>query len=398
MSRKLKVAFGLLGGSLAAGLIASAPASGQAGKEPHKIAVLMSTTGPLSVLGIPEKAGIDIAAEDINAAGGVKGRRIELLNADEQSDPSKGVIAFKRLVDQKPAILIGPTFSSTALALIPLVEKENLPMISLGADDAQVRPLRKQVFLPAMTSQLTATAALSYMQKKGLRRIAVIRDTSAYGAGSTAILGERLASHNVEIVQTETFNMSDTAMTTQLTKIKNNPAVQGVLIWAFGAPAAILAREVDALGFTIPTVMTSIADPNFYKAAGAAADNRPFPATKANLYQYLLANDPSRKLLDKFVATYKQRFGEEPKQYAAVGYDAMLAAAKALEAAQGEDSASIISALDKLKFTGVNGNYAWGENGHAGPSISSIAMAVWKDGKILPEAVNCEGCFASQRP
>lgn len=367
----------------------------EGGQSPHKIALLVSLTGPLSSLGIPEKSGVELAVEDINAAGGVKGRPIAIVTADEQSDPSKGVIAFKRLLDQKPEVLVGPSYSSTALGIIPMVVKENLPMISLGADDAQVRPKRDQVFLPAMTSQLTARAVLSYLQKAGIHRVAMIRDTSAYGAGSEAILGENLRAFNVEIVQSLTFNMSDTSMTPQLTKIKGNTEAEAVLVWAFGAPAASLAREIDALDFKIPTVMTSIADINFYKAAGTAADNRPFPATKANLYRYLLPDDPSLKMLDKFVAEYKQRFGEEPRQYAAVGYDALLAGAKALEASADSRPESVISALNTLNFAGVNGSYSWGENGHAGPSMSSVSMAVWKDGKILPAPLNCGGCFAT---
>ncbi|HMN79712.1 MAG TPA: ABC transporter substrate-binding protein [Burkholderiaceae bacterium] len=367
---------------------------GQAGSGPYKLAVLASLTGPLSALGVPSKAAIELEVKRLNDAGGIAGRPIELVFGDDQSDPSKGVIAFKRLLDEKPVAMIGPNFSSTALGLIPLVEQARLPMLSMAAEDAQVQPGRKYVFMISLTSRLNAAAILSYLRSSSLRDVALLQDSGAYGRGGARLLTELAPQYNVRIIQTETFNLADTDMTPQLTKVRNNREVQAVIVWAAGAAPATVARQYRSLDLKPPLMLTGAqADPGFAKSAGAAAEGAPFPTARAVLHAFLPPGNGSRRLLDAFVPAYRQATGVDANVFAAVAHDAVLLIAQALRAAPGGDPDALVTALESASFTGGNGEYRFAADAHSGMLPSSVAMAMWKDGRIVPAKPNCAGCF-----
>lgn len=382
----------------AATLLAAAfavPAAAQR-PEPYRVAVLASLTGPLASLGVPSKAALDIAARRVNDAGGINGRQIQLIYGDDQSDPSKGVIAFKRLLDEKPVALIGPNFSSTALGIIPLVEQARLPMITMAAEDTQVAPGRRHVFMISLTTRLNALANLSYLKTVGARNVALLHDSGAYGRGGQRTLSELAAAAGVQIVQTETFNLGDADVTAQLTKIRNNPQVQAVVLWAAGGTPAVVARQFRALDFKQPLVVTGAqGDPGFAKAAGPAAENHPFPAGRALLNAYLPADNPSKKLFDEFITDYRAATGNEPNVFAAVAHDAFRLLALGLAGAPTGDADKLVAALEGVKLVGVNGEYAFSREQRAGMLPASIAMGVWKDGRIQPTRPNCDGCFAT---
>ena len=364
--------------------------------EPYRVAVLASLTGPLASLGVPSKAAIDIAAKKFNDAGGLNGRQFELIYGDDQSDPSKGVIAFKRLLDDKPVAMIGPNFSSTALGIIPLVEQARLPMITMAAEDTQVAPGRRHVFMISLTTRLNAQANLGYLKAIRATNIALLHDSGAYGRGGQRVLAELAQAAGISILQTETFNLGDADLTPQLTKIRNNAAVQALVMWGAGGTPAVAARQFRALDFKVPLVVTGAqGDPGFAKAAGPAAENLPFPAGRALMNAYLPPDNPSKKLFDEFNNDFRRVTNSDPNVFAAVAHDAFRLLASALAAAPGGEPEKLVAALEATRLVGVNGEYAFGREARAGMLVSSIAMGSWKDGRIQPTSPNCEGCYAT---
>src|SRR5205807_970770 len=106
---------------------AASAAAGAATGTPYKIGFLISLTGPLASFGVSDKAAIDVEVKKLNASGGIDGHPVEIVMEDDASDPSKGVVAYKKIVDQKPIAMIGPVFSSVSLAVIPLSMQAKLP-------------------------------------------------------------------------------------------------------------------------------------------------------------------------------------------------------------------------------------------------------------------------------
>ncbi|HEX6512328.1 MAG TPA: ABC transporter substrate-binding protein, partial [Chloroflexota bacterium] len=167
----------------ASGAASAKPAaSGAATGTPYKIGVLSSLTGPYASLGTPVRQTIELEAKRINDAGGIDGHPIQLVAQDDETDPSKGVIAFKKILDEKPIAQLGPVFSSTALAILQSEQDAKIPAIHTAADPSQVTPIRKYTFMDAPRADVMVQSLSSYMQKQKIGKIAIIHDQSAYGA------------------------------------------------------------------------------------------------------------------------------------------------------------------------------------------------------------------------
>ncbi|HLG71955.1 MAG TPA: ABC transporter substrate-binding protein [Chloroflexota bacterium] len=379
----------------AASASAKPAASGAATGTPYKFGVLSSATGPYASLGVPVRQTIELEAKRINDAGGVDGHPIQLVIQDDETDPSKGVIAFKKILDEKPIAQLGPVFSSTALAIIPLEEQAKIPAIHTAADPAQVNPLHKNVFMDAPRVDVMVQSLSSYMQKQKISKIAILHDQSAYGAAGPKAFKDVGPKFGVDVIEDEIYNTPDTDMTAQLTKIKNNSQVQALMMWGSGAAPVIIAKEFKSLGFNIPILFSAAeADgPGFVQPAGAAAEGVIMNTNKLQVYDYLQPNDPSKKLLGDFIPAYKAAVGKDPNEFSANAYDAIHMMVQAILNAKSTDSDKIVDALEHLKFDGADGTYQYSPTDHAGMQISALTMVTVKDGKLVPTTPNCDGCF-----
>ncbi|MBV9121395.1 MAG: ABC transporter substrate-binding protein [Chloroflexi bacterium] len=357
--------------------------------------MLSSLTGPYASLGTPVRDTIQLEANRLNAAGGIDGHPVQLVIQDDETDPSKGVIAFKKILDEKPIAQLGPVFSSTALAIIPLEEQAKIPAIHTAADPAQLTPIHKNVFMDAPRVDVMVQSISSYMQKQKVGKIAILHDQSAYGAAGPKAFKEVGPKFSVDVVEDEVYNTPDTDMTAQLTKIKNNTQVQALMMWGSGAAPVIIAKEFKALNFSIPIYFSAAeADgPGFVQPSGAAAEGVLMNTNKLQVYDFLLPDDPSKKLLGDFIPAYKQATGKDANEFAANAYDAFHMMVQAIINAKGTDPDKIVDALEHLKFDGADGTYQYSSTDHAGMQIGALAMVTVKDGKLTPIKPNCDGCF-----
>ncbi|MFI5267785.1 MAG: ABC transporter substrate-binding protein [Chloroflexota bacterium] len=381
----------------ASGSAAAKPAASGAAATgtPYKFGLLSSATGPYASLGVPVRQTIELEAKRLNDAGGIDGHPVQLIIQDDETDPSKGVIAFKKILDEKPIAQLGPVFSSTALAIIPLEEQAKLPAIHTAADPAQMVPLHKYTFMDAPRVDVMVASLASYMQKQKISKIAILHDQSAYGAAGPKAFKEVGPKYGVDVIEDEVYNTPDTDMTAQLTKIKNNSQVQALMMWGSGAAPVIIAKEFQALGFKIP-IMFSAAEadgPGFIQPAGAASEGVFMNTNKLQVFDYLLPDDPSKKLLSDFIPAYKQSVGKDPNEFAANAYDAFHMMVQAIVNAKSTDADKIVDALEHLKFDGADGTYQYSATDHAGMQIGALTMVTVKDGKLTPIKPNCDGCF-----
>lgn len=374
---------------------AASGAAGAATGSPYKFGVLSSSTGPYASLGTPVRQTIELEAKRLNDAGGIDGHPVQLIIQDDETDPSKGVIAFKKILDEKPIAQLGPVFSSTALAIIPLEVQAGIPAIHTAADPAQVNPVRKNVFMDAPSAEVMAASLASYMQKQKISKIAILHDQSAYGGAGPTAFKKVGSKYGVDVIEDEIYNTPDTDMTAQLTKIKNNGQVQALMMWGSGPAPVIIAKEFKSLGFKIPLLFSAAeADgPGFIQPAGPAAEGVVMNTNKLQVADYLLPNDPSKKLLSDFIPAYKQAVGKDPNEFSANAYDAFHMMVQAIKNAKSTEPAKIVDAIEHLKFDGADGSYAYSPTDHAGMQIGALTMVTVKDGKLVPTTPNCDGCF-----
>ena len=151
--------------------------------DPIKIGAVLSVTGPAAFLGDPELKTMQLYVERINKAGGVLGRQIQLVHYDDGTDAGKANSFAKRLIDDdKVDVIVGGTTTGSTMSMVPLVEKAEIPFISLAGAVVIIDPVKKWVFKTPHTDRMAAEKVFEDMKKRGLTKIALISDTGGFGA------------------------------------------------------------------------------------------------------------------------------------------------------------------------------------------------------------------------
>jgi branched-chain amino acid transport system substrate-binding protein len=364
------------------------------GQATYKIGLLASLTGPYASRGIAAQNAVRLAAQQLNASGGVGGRMIELLVEDDRGDASQAVNALKNVVNADVVAIIGPTTNMAAVAMVPLLDEAEVPAISLAPDESQFQPVHRFVYVVAPPPALVAGGLLSYLEQANIRNIALIRETSAYGTAGTQELQAQAGKFGVRLIMDEPFGINDTDMSRQINNVKNNPLVEALVVWAStgSEAAAVITRQSHEMGLTMPVLQTiDQADPSFLQTTGSSADGVILEAGKTALFKYLAPTDPSQQPIDAFTSAYRQSTGKEPDHYAAMAYDAFQIVVGALRSV-GPAPDQLVAQLDKTSVSGVAGPYVFSPSEHAGMQPSAMAIAAVRSGELVPLQPNCQGC------
>jgi branched-chain amino acid transport system substrate-binding protein len=330
--------------------------------------------------------GIEAAIEDINAAGGVLGRKLTLVTRDDQSQPPKSIQNMSDLIDNEKVVAVfGPTNSGNALAWkhIPN-QKKVISMGMIGSGTDITKPMspgaENYMFRVSMMDREQVAALVAYALKSGSKKIGVMGETTGYGQGGVKDLLEILKLHNVEPVGVEKFAVSDTDMTSQLNKLKSAGA-DTLMVWAQGTPIGQLVRSMDKINY-FPTLLTSWAADNitYFDAAGKALADKPvFLRTMAD------ASTPKQKKLYDRIGSKLAAPSAFP--FAVHGYDATLLVAAAIRQAGSTDGSKMREALEDMKapVDGVMKVYTkpFSKTDREGLTAEDLVFIKWRDGKLV---------------
>ena len=369
---------------LAALAAAAVPVLGLA--QEIKIGGLLETSGFVASLGQPGLDGAQLAVDQVNAAGGINGRKVALVNVNSESDNTKTVSGAKRLLEQDNVVaVIGPMSSGSAFAVADTMERAKVPMIANGASRGIVQPpeTRKFMFLAPLTDVVVQSAMLRDMQAKGIKRIAILNSDVAFGTSGRDSLEKAVGQYGITIVAKETFGNADTDMTPQLTKIRATDA-EATVLWATGPGLAISTKNHRALGLKTPLYLAHSAnDFNFLRLAGDAANGVLLPSSKIYVTDSLPAGDPQKPVVERFVREYEKKYGKPPATFAGNGYDAAMMIMDAIRKV-GTDPAKLRDAIEATKdYVGVTAVYAYSPADHYGTKPESVVMLSVKDGKFV---------------
>lgn len=365
-------------------LLLTALSTAQA-QETIKIGGLLETSGPIASLGQPGLDGAMLAVEQINAKGGIGGKKLELVNLNTEGDNTKSVTAAKRLLEQSDVVaLVGPMNSGSSYAIIDTVQRAPIAMISNGGSRGIVLPPqdKKWIFLAPLTDVLVQSVMLADMKQRGVKTVALLNADSPFGTSGRDQLEKNAASYGITIAAQQAYGNDDKDMTPQLTKIRSaNP--DAVIIWATGPGQAIAVKNYRQLGLTAPLYLSHAAnDFNFLRLAGGAADDILIPSSKIYVIDSLKDSDPQKPLLSAFVRDYQAKYGKPPATFAGNAYDAVNMIAEAIRKV-GPDRAKIRDAIEGLKdYVGVTAVYAYGPDDHFGAKADSVVLLTVKDGKF----------------
>ena len=152
-------------------------------QEPIKIGGLFAVTGPPSFLGEPERNTANMVVDQINKAGGIKGRRLKLVYYDTQGDATKAVQAATRLIkEDRVSAIIGPSTTGETMAVIPVVENASIPLISCAAGIKITEPVRKWVFKTAQNDSLAVGRIYDHLKKRNINNVAILTVSDGFGA------------------------------------------------------------------------------------------------------------------------------------------------------------------------------------------------------------------------
>ena len=354
------------------------------GKEPYRIGAVVDISGPSSSLGVPERNTLQMLADDLNAAGGINGRPVDLTILDNKSDETEAVLAVKKLIDQQKVLaVIGASSSGPSLAMIDTVQKEQVPMVSMAAASTIVEPTqeRKWVFKTAQSDLVTANRIADYLQEKGITKIAFLYTNNAYGDNGRKAFEVIAPKKGLTVTTEEKFEASDKDMTPQLTRVKSSGA-QAAVVWAIPPTASIVTKNFRDLGLTIPLLHSHGAgNQKFVELAQGAADGVILPIGKLAVAEQLPDTDQQKELLLTYIDDYSKKYNSPPNSFGGYGYDAFKLLVAAIEKA-GDDKAAIRDELEKIQnFSGVSGIFNLSPEDHNGLKADSMVLVEIKDGK-----------------
>lgn len=354
-------------------------------KEPIRIGSFLSATGPAAYLGDPQVKTLQLYVDQINAAGGVLGRPIEWVYYDDGGAANNARTFARRLVAQdRVDVIIGGTTTGATMAAVELVERAEVPLVSLAGAVVIVDPVKKWVFKTPETDRMAAEKIFADMKKRGFSKIGLISGTGGFGASGREQAKSVAGNYGIQIIADETYAPSDTDMSAQLTRIRNNPEVQAVLNFDFGQAPAIVTRNYANLGIKLPFYQShGVASDDFLKLAGTAANGIRLPVSPILVADILPDSDPQKKIALEYGQAYEKRYGLWPSAFAGYSYDGLMLVLNAIEKAGGTDKKKVRDALESIQgFHGVTGTFNMGPGDHMGLSIAtSFRMVEVRDGK-----------------
>jgi len=361
------------------------------GEEAYKIGAIFDLSGPYSNLGIPEENTVEMMADQINAEGGINGRELEVIIYDTEGNAEKGITLVTKLIEQDEVLaIIGPSTSGVSLAIIDTITAAEIPLVSCAANIGIISPVEERywIFKTPQTDKEAVAEIYTYLEEQGITKVALITDTSGFGAAGRAFLISDAADYGITVVDDQTFASGDTSMESQLTHIKGTDA-EAVICWATDKESATVAVDMQTLQMEIPLFCShGIANPNFITQAGDAANGVIFPAGKLLFVENVPDSDPQKEVLVQYTADYEALYGEGTvSTFGGHAYDALSIVVIALEEMP-EDldldatRAALRDEIEKVEnFAGTGGVFTMSPTNHLGMQPGSLGMVLIADGE-----------------
>ncbi len=316
-----------------------------------KVGVYGDTTGATSSFGQSTKNGIQLAFEEINAAGGINGKKLEMLFEDDQGTPEKAKTVISKLINQdKVVAVLGEVASSNSLAAAPVAQEAKIPMITPSSTNPKVTEVGDYIsrvcFIDPFQGSVMAKFAANTLKAK---TAAILGDNSSdYSKGLTKFFEEEFTKLGGKVITKQTYAQKDQDFKAQLTQMRDQkPDV--IYVPGYYGEVGIIAKQARELGMNQPLLGGDGWDsPELWKLGGAALK----PAYISNHYS---ADNPAPEI-QNFVKAYQAKFNVAPDSLAALAYDSAKVLADAIKRAGGTDGPKLKDAINATKdFKGVTG-------------------------------------------
>ncbi len=349
--------------------------------EPIRIGTFLTVTGPASFLGDPELKTLQMVIQDLNAKGGLLGRKVELVHYDTGGNAKEAVNFVKRLIKSDGVdIIVGGTTSGDTMAVIPDVEKEGIPLISLAGAVDIVEPVKKWVFKVAHSDRMAVAKIYQDLRKQGLTKVALITGDGGFDKSGREQLRKLASEYGIVIVADEAYGNKDTDMTAQLTKIRATDA-QAIINFGFGQAPAVVTKNIKQLGIQLPVYQShGVASKTFIDLAGDAAEGVRLPAAALVVAEQLPDADPQKPVLLAYKKQYETQYGPI-STFGGHAYDGVMIAIEAIKRANSVNKAAVRDEIEKTKgFIGTAGVFNMAPEDHMGLTLDAFKMVEIRNG------------------
>jgi branched-chain amino acid transport system substrate-binding protein len=316
------------------------------------IGEVFSLTGGEASFGISSRNGVEMAVKAANAAGGIKGKKVETRVYDDQSKPEEAANATTRLVSQDHVTLIlGEVASTNSIAMANVAQPAGVPMISPTSTNPKVTQIGDYIFRVCFIDPFQGFVMAKFARENlKLSKVAVLRDLkSDYSTGLTEVFTRKFTEMGGKVVAVETYNKGDSDFRGQLTAIKRS-APEALYVPGYYNEVGVIARQAKELGLTVPILGGDGWDSSkLFELGGSAMEGHYF----SNHYS---PDDPAPRV-QAWVAAYKNAYGSVPDSLATLAYDAAGVAIAAMKRAPDLSEKAIRDAIAQTKdYPGVAGN------------------------------------------
>jgi branched-chain amino acid transport system substrate-binding protein len=356
-----------------AGLALAAVAAAQPKGEPIKIGLLTPITGNLARWGGYAQNGAGLAADEINAAGGVLGRPLQVVAADSQCQPAQGVSALRRLITaDKASFVIGDICSSVTLAAMPVVAESKVILLNAGSSHPDITYKagaggNAWTFRNYPTDELRTQIVTDYVVKQGAKRFSILNVDNDFGRGAAALTKKQLDRVGGTLLSEDYFKSGETDFAPVLTKIKG---LKPDVLLMYGLPDSVppLTVQMKAQGLKVRLAgVAEFTTPDIIKRSQADVLEG---AVEGMSWAPILGGDANRA----FVEAYRKRAGDAPQVHAFTHYESLKMLARALADAGSADTAKVRDALARLQYDGLMGKVRFDDHNQAEVPMAILAV------------------------
>lgn len=335
-----------------------------------KIGGLGPLTGPAAIYGVSSTNGSKLAFEEINANGGVLGKKIEFVLFDEKGDSTEAVTAYNKLVDSGVVAVVGDITSKPTLAVAEVAAQDNMPMITPTGTQANITEAGPNVFRVCFTDPYQGTVLATFAKENlGAKTAAVmVNNSSDYSDGVAEAFIKKAQELGIQVVAKEGYSDGDKDFRPQLTKISSlNPDV--LVVPDYYEQDSLIATQAREVGITATFI-----GPDGWDGVSKTLDVSSYGAIEnAYFTNHYSLEDKSEKI-QNFLKAYRDTYKEDPSAFSALSYDAAYMIKAAIEKAGSTDKQAIVDALKSLDYNGVTGHLTFDENNNPIKAVTVIKI------------------------
>lgn len=329
-----------------------------------KVGVPLPLTGDVAQYGVAIKEGIQLHVDQINAEGGINGKKLEVDYQDTKGDIQEAINIFKKMASNKVDVIIGEAISSNTLAISELAQKAQIPLIAPTATAFDVTKDKDYVFRVTFTDPYQGVALAKYLKKEGYTDIALLKNTSNdYSIGVSEALKKQAEADGLKVYE-ETYTKDDKDFKTVLTKIKN-ASVKAVVIPDYYNTIGLILSQAKEIGL----------EANYFGGDGWDGIQESFAnLAEGAVFASQFTPEDDSSIVQDFIAKYKEKFSKEPIIFSALGYDSVSLLKEALS-----KSDNIKDGLKNIEMDLITGHLKFDENRNP---VKKVIFITVKDGKL----------------